>query len=134
MKSRYIIFADDDADDLELITDFFKQYNREINVLEFKDGKEVLRFLDDFALNASTPMLIILDINMPRMNGKETLMAIRKHPNYQHIPVMVYSTSNDVRDKLFCQKFNASWVNKPSDVEGVKQIARIIADFCSIDK
>ena len=134
MKSRYVIFADDDADDLELITGFFKQFNRDINVLEFKDGKEVLRFLDDFALNASTPMLIILDINMPRMNGKETLMAIRNHPNYQHIPVMLYSTSNDSRDKLFCQKFNASWVNKPSDVEGVKQIARIIADFCSIDK
>ena len=134
MKSRYVIFADDDADDLELITGFFKQYNREINVLEFKDGKEVLRFLDDFALNGSTPMLIILDINMPRMNGKETLMAIRNHQNYQHIPVMVYSTSNDSRDKLFCQKFNASWVNKPSDVDGVKQIAKIIADFCSIDK
>jgi len=134
MKSRYVIFADDDADDLELITGFFKQYNREINVLEFKDGKEVLKFLDDFALNANAPMLIILDINMPRMNGKETLMAIRQHPNYQHIPVMLYSTSNDSRDKLFCQKFNASWVNKPSDVEGVKQIARIIADFCSIDK
>lgn len=133
MKSRYIIFADDDADDLELITGFFKQYNREISVLEFKDGKEVLRFLDDFALNASTPMLIILDINMPRMNGKETLMAIRKHPNYHHIPVMLYSTSNDFRDKIFCQKFNASWINKPSDVEGVKQIARIIAEFCSID-
>jgi len=134
MKSRYVIFADDDADDLELITGFFKQYNREINVLEFKDGKEVLKFLDDFALNANAPMLIILDINMPRMNGKETLMAIRKHPNYLHIPVMLYSTSNDSRDKLFCQRFNASWVNKPSDVEGVKQIARIIADFCSIDK
>ena len=134
MKSRYVIFADDDADDLELITGFFKQFNREISVLEFKDGKEVLKFLDDFALNANAPMLIILDINMPRMNGKETLMAIRKHPNYQHIPVMLYSTSNDNRDKLFCQKFNASWVNKPSDVEGVKQIARIIADFCSIDK
>ena len=133
MNNRYIIFADDDADDLELITGFFKQYNREISVIEFKDGKEVLKFLDDFALNASAPMLIILDINMPRMNGKETLMAIRKHPNYQHIPVMLYSTSNDSRDKLFCQKFNASWVNKPSDVEGVKQIARIISDFCSIE-
>ena len=96
MKSRYIIFADDDADDLELITGFFKQYNREINVLEFKDGKEVLKFLDDFALNASPPILIILDINMPRMNGKETLIAIRNHPDYQHVPVMVYSTSNDM--------------------------------------
>lgn len=38
MKGRYIIFADDDADDLELITGFFKQYNREVNVIEFKDG------------------------------------------------------------------------------------------------
>ena len=68
MRSRYIIFADDDADDLELITSFFKQYTRNINVLEFKDGREVLKFLDDFALNA-TPLLIVLDINMPRLNG-----------------------------------------------------------------
>src|SRR3954471_12272647 len=100
MKSRYIIFADDDADDLELITGFFKQYNRNINVLEFKDGKEVLKFLDDFALNA-TPLLIVLDINMPRLNGKETLVAIRKHPKYQYIPVVVYSTSSDNTDENF---------------------------------
>jgi hypothetical protein len=38
MKSHYIIFADDDADDLELLTGFFKQFNGEINILEFKDG------------------------------------------------------------------------------------------------
>jgi hypothetical protein len=43
MNGRYIIFADDDADDLELITGFFKQYNRDVNVMEFKDGKEVLQ-------------------------------------------------------------------------------------------
>jgi CheY-like chemotaxis protein len=132
MKSRYIIFADDDADDLELITGFFKQFNREVNVLEFKDGKEVLKFLDDFALNASAPILIILDINMPRMNGKETLMAIRSHPNYQHIPVMLYSTSNNKADQQFCQKFNASWIIKPSNIDGVKQVAKVIADFCRI--
>ncbi|HEU0064859.1 MAG TPA: response regulator [Flavisolibacter sp.] len=132
MKSRYIIFADDDADDLELITGFFKQYNREVNVLEFKDGKEVLKFLDDFALNASAPILIILDINMPRMNGKETLMAIRNHTSYQHIPVMLYSTSNNKADHLFCQQFNASWIIKPSNIDGVKQVAKIIADFCRV--
>ena len=79
MKSRYIIFADDDVDDMELITGFFKQYNRDINVLEFKDGKEVLKFLDELSFNA-TPLLIVLDINMPRLNGKETLVAIRNHP------------------------------------------------------
>lgn len=132
MKSRYVIFADDDADDLELITGFFKQFNRNINVLEFKDGKEVLKFLDDFAINASTPLLIVLDINMPRLNGKETLAAIRNHPEYQHIPILIYTTSSSKTDEEFCKKFNASWVNKPTDIEGVKKVARIIADFCNL--
>lgn len=131
MKSRYIVFADDDADDLELITGFFKQFNRNINVLEFKDGKEVLRFLDDFALNA-TPLLIVLDINMPRLNGKETLVAIRKHPKYQFIPVVIYTTSINTVDEDFCRQLGASWVSKSSTVEGVKQVAKVLAEFCEL--
>lgn len=132
MKSRYIIFADDDADDMELITGFFKQYNRNINVLEFKDGKEVLKFLDDFALNASAPLLIVLDINMPRLNGKETLAAIRKHPKYQFIPVVVYTTSSNLADEEFCRNLGASWVSKSSTVEGVRQVAKVLAEFCEL--
>ena len=131
MKSRYIIFADDDADDLELITGFFKQFNRNINVLEFKDGKEVLRFLDDFALNA-TPILIVLDINMPRLNGKETLTAIRNHPRYQYIPVVIYTTSSNTEDENFCRQLGASWVMKSSTIEGVKQVAKVLAEFCEL--
>ena len=134
MKSRYVIFADDDADDLELITGFFKQYNRNVNVLEFKDGKEVLKFLDDFAINTSTPILIVLDINMPRLNGKETLAAIRQHPRYQNIPVIIYTTSTSETDEEYCRQFNASWVHKPSSMTSVKHIARIIAEFCKNDK
>lgn len=130
MKSRYIIFADDDADDLELITGFFKEYNRNINVLEFRDGKEVLRFLDDFAISSGEPLLIILDINMPRLNGRETLAAIRNHVHYKKIPVIVYTTSSNQIDKNFCIEFNATWVNKPDSIDGVKHIAKIISDFC----
>jgi len=131
MRSRYIIFADDDADDLELITGFFKQFNRNINVLEFKDGKEVLKFLDDFALNA-TPLLVVLDINMPRLNGKETLVAIRQHPKYQYIPVVIYTTSNSETDESYCRKLGASWVSKSSTIEGVKQVAKVLAEFCEL--
>lgn len=132
MASRYIIFADDDADDLELITSFFKQYNQNITVLEFKDGKEVLKFLNDFALNASAPLLIVLDINMPRLNGKETLMAIRKHPKFQFTPVVIYSTSTNDVDEQFCRKLGASWVSKSSTIDGVKQVAKVLAEFCEL--
>jgi CheY-like chemotaxis protein len=131
MQSRYVIFADDDADDLELITGFFKQYNRDINVLEFKDGKEVLKFLDDFVINAA-PLLIVLDINMPLLNGKETLAAIREHPRYQYIPVVVYSTSTNKADEDFCRQLGASWVSKSTTIEGVKQVAKVLAEFCEL--
>ena len=131
MRSRYIIFADDDADDLELITGFFKQFNRNVNVLEFKDGREVLKFLDDFALTTA-PTLIVLDINMPRLNGKETLVAIRKHPRYKYIPIVIYTTSQNSNDEDFCKELGASWVVKSSSVEGVKQVAKVLAEFCDL--
>lgn len=131
MKSRYVIFADDDADDLELITGFFEQYNRNVNVLEFKDGKEVLKFLDELAFNA-TPLLIVLDINMPRLNGKETLVAIRNHQRYQYIPVVIYTTSMSKSDEDFCRQLGASWVSKSTTIEGVKQVAKVLAEFCDL--
>ena len=130
MKSHYIIFADDDADDLELITGFFKQYNRNVNVLEFKDGQEVMKFLSDFASPASKPLLIVMDINMPRMDGKEALAAIRQSKPLRNIPVILYTTSSSKEDQEFCKNHNASWVNKPYNIEDAKSIAKIIADFC----
>ena len=132
MRSRYIIFADDDADDLELITGFFKQYNRNVNVLEFKDGKEVLKFLDEFAQTASEPILIVLDINMPRMNGREALAAIRRHSRFQHIPVILYTTSSSKSDQEYCRQHHATWVNKPYNIDEVRHVAKIISEFCQI--
>src|SRR5690349_16679734 len=128
MTGRYIIFADDDADDLELITGLFKQFNRNINVLEFKDGKEVLKFLDDFAGTTSAPILIVLDINMPRLNGKETLAAIRKNPRLENIPVVIYTTSTSEEDQAYCTRLGASWTTKSTTIEGVRQIARVLAE------
>ena len=133
-SSRYIIFADDDADDLELITGFFQEYNPNINILEFKDGKEVLKFLDEFAYNTSRPILIVLDINMPRMNGKDTLLAIRKHHSFHNIPVVVYTTSSNEADEEFCKKNNATWVVKSPSLEGIRNTARILAEFCELQK
>jgi|SRR3954470_21887772 CheY-like chemotaxis protein len=132
MKSRYIIFADDDADDLELVTGLFKQYNQDVNVLEFRNGQEVIKFLDDSASNSNPPLLIVLDINMPGPNGLETLAAIRKHARYRHIPVVIYTNSNDAADRELTNKLGASWVSKAPHIDGVKQIAKVLAEFCEL--
>jgi CheY-like chemotaxis protein len=128
--TRYIIFADDDSDDLELITGYFKQFDPSINVLEFKNGKEVLKFLEEFAIVTALPMLVVLDVNMPKINGKETLIAMRKHPKLNKIPVIIYSTSSGNMEADFCKKYAATWVNKPADINQVKNVAKVIADFC----
>ena len=134
MNGRYIIFADDDADDLELITGFFKQYNRNTNVLEFRDGKEVIKFLDDFAGSTSNPLLIVLDVNMPRMNGRETLESIRGNPEFRSIPVVMYTTAISNADEVFYSALDASWMFKSSTLDGVRQTAKIFADFCEVHK
>jgi CheY-like chemotaxis protein len=130
MKSRYVIFADDDADDLELITGFFKQFNRSVNVLEFRDGKEVLAFLEEYASNTSLPLLIVLDINMPGLNGMDTLVRIRQHKELRHLPVVIYTSSTNPEEQEFCESLVASWVRKSDSLDGIRQTARILAEFC----
>jgi CheY-like chemotaxis protein len=134
MKGRYVIFADDDADDLELVTGYFKQFNPRVHVLEFMDGNEVLKFLEETASFHDMPLLIVLDINMPLLNGRETLLAIRNHPRYKHIPVVIYTTSNSQSDEDFCDRNGASWAVKSNSIEGVKQIAKVLAEFCELQK
>ena len=132
MKSRYVIFADDDADDLELITGFFKQFNRSVNVLEFRDGKEVLAFLEEFARNTSPPLLLVLDINMPGLNGMETLAAIRRQTEFRYLPVVMYTTSTNATEKAYCESLGASWVSKSDSMDGIRQTAKILAEFCTL--
>jgi CheY-like chemotaxis protein len=69
---------------------------------------------------------------MPRLNGKETLAAIRKNPKYQFIPVVIYTTSSSTVDEDFCRQLGASWVSKSSTIEGVKQVAKVLAEFCEL--
>jgi CheY-like chemotaxis protein len=130
MISRYVIFADDDADDMELITGFLKEFDNQLRVFEFKDGKEVITFLDGSARGGQPPLLIILDVNMPRLNGKETLATIRRHPVYRHVPVVLYTTSNNESDLLYCKQLDASFINKPNGYDGVRQVAKMLAEFC----
>src|SRR5206468_3494625 len=124
--------ADDDADDLELITGFFRQYNQDVHVLVFKDGKEVLKFLDDFSADATKPVLIVLDISMPRLNGKETLALMRKNPVFRYVPVVILSTSSSAADESFCKELGASWITKSPSMEGVRETARLLAEFCDL--
>lgn len=132
MNGRYIIFADDDEDDMELVTGFFKKFDGDTKIVELKNGREVLRFLDRVnSSSESLPLLIVLDINMPRMDGMSTLQAIRKHEPYRNIAVVIYTTSMSRSNIQLCKELDATWIVKPSSISGIEQTARNLVDFCN---
>lgn len=95
MKNTKIIYiVDDDQDDRMLIRDALEEVIDHVSIIEAADGKILLDMLALRGQN-SQPSLILLDINMPRMNGLETLAHIRSSPNSEHIPVLMLSTSSD---------------------------------------
>ena len=92
MKRYKIIIVEDDPDEQEIINDAFQKVGFKGSILCFDSGKYAIAHLDH--LDSSTyPLLIILDYNMPGLNGKETLELLKANPFTAKIPVVIYSTS-----------------------------------------
>jgi CheY-like chemotaxis protein len=99
-----VFYADDDIDDLELVQDAFDQYSENVEVITATDGSKALSYLSNLTHNDTLPCLIVLDINIPVINGKEVLERLREIDHLQSVPVVLFTTSSQFMDKSFCQK------------------------------
>jgi CheY-like chemotaxis protein len=129
MKKRYqgaIYLVDDDQDDRMLIGEALKSTSDHVNVIEFSDGEQLLDQLEN-GLIRSEPSVILMDINMPRLNGLEALARIRSNKAISHIPVAIFSTSSNpkVISDAYLAGANA-YLIKPVSVSGYNTIARAI--------
>jgi len=106
-----ILLADDDPVDRELFIEGMKETGFAFHVTEVENGEEVLQHLS----NASQlPHFIILDLNMPVKDGRETLQELKKSENFRHLPVFILSTSNAKFDvELACQTGANLFLVKP---------------------
>src|SRR5262245_42926589 len=99
-----VFYADDDPDDLELVQDAFSRYARDVEVLTAKDGSQALSYLQSLGQEDPKPCLIILDINMPLINGKDVLKKIRTLDYFETVPVVLFTTSSMPNDQSFAEK------------------------------
>lgn len=127
-----IVYAEDDLDDLFILQQAFQKHDH-INVLHAPDGRLALTILESMALENSLPCLVILDINMPIMNGREVLQAIRNHENLSKLPVILFSTSSSPVDRVFAESFEAILVTKPVEISNLEKIVEQFVEHCNFE-
>jgi CheY-like chemotaxis protein len=130
-----ILIADDDADDRMLIEDAFEE-SRLSNPLYFvEDGEQLLSFLrretpyEDLA-KQPLPGLIILDLNMPKMDGRTALAHLKQDPALRRIPVIVLTTSQAEEDILKTYGLGvSSFISKPVTFDGLVEVVQVIGQY-----
>ena len=134
-KSAMILLADDDPDDRMLTKRALEKSRLANSVYAVADGEELLDYLRRRgpyaeAERAPRPDLILLDLNMPRMDGREALQAIKSDPDLRHIPVVVLTTSEAEQDVLDSYDLGVNaFVTKPVTFEGLAEAVRVMGSF-----
>jgi two-component system response regulator len=132
VESIEVLLVEDDPGDVVLIQEAFED-NKVRNRLHcVSDGVDALRFLrrqDEFA-DAPRPDLILLDLNLPRKDGREVLAEVKTDERLQQIPVVVLTTSKLEEDVLRSYKLHANaYVTKPVDFDRFIEVVRQIDEF-----
>jgi CheY-like chemotaxis protein len=127
-----VLLVEDDPGDVLMTKEAFDDHKVKNNLSVVNDGVEALAFLrrEGKYADAPTPDLILLDLNLPRKDGREVLAEIKGDPDLALIPVVVLTTSGLHDDVIASYRLHANaYVTKPVDFEQFIQVVRQIDDF-----
>ena len=133
-KPIHILLVDDDEDDRYLTREAFHQHYPSSTISFAEDGEDLLDFLNyqgRYSGAAHTlPELILLDLNMPRKDGREALREIKASELFRHIPIVVLTTS-DAKDDIETSYFNGanSFITKPPTFQRLSEVTKAIAQY-----
>ena len=131
MATQKIILADDDPEDKSIIKEAMESIDARDIMLFASDGEQALSLLEELHKTADIPCLIVLDLNMPKMGGTETLEVLKNDPRFKAIPVIIYSTSVNQFEQKKCMSLGAhSYITKPISYNECVDIANIFLRFC----
>ena len=127
-----ILIVEDNEDDVELMRISFAKSKLKVDLHHAGDGEECMAFLrkeGKFA-GAPTPDLILLDLNMPRMDGREVLTEMSRDQHFCHVPVVILTTSAADSEILSMYKLRcSSYIIKPVDFEKFQRVVQAITDY-----
>jgi CheY-like chemotaxis protein len=126
-----VLMADDDEDDCFLAKEAFLESGAKADFSCIEDGLELLDYLTAHAQSKSIelPKLILLDLNMPRKDGRQSLQEIKAEPALREIPIVIFTTSREEKDICFAMKAGADlFITKPETFEKWVEIMKSLKD------
>lgn len=129
MKECQILIVDDDREDHLILHEYFQEAGVSQEVLYVENGQKAIDYLEGAPDSNPLPKLIVLDLNMPILNGTQTLLYLKQTPRFKNIPVIIYSTSDSENEKRKCLSFGAvDYVVKPITLEeGQRMVEKFTA-------
>jgi CheY-like chemotaxis protein len=125
------LMADDDEEDCFIAKETLEETGIGLIFDFVNDGIELLDYLSERALSYPTrlPALILLDLYMPRKDGREALLEIKSDPNFSHIPIVVMTTYQEEKDISFSHKAGAdSFITKPDTLSGWVEMMKSVRE------
>ncbi|MCP4421925.1 MAG: response regulator [Chloroflexi bacterium] len=132
IKHIEVLLVEDNSDDADLMQELLAKAKIAVNLNIVDDGVKAMSYLrrEYPYAHAVPPALILLDFNLPRKDGRETLNDIKKDESLKHIPVVVLTTSDADADILNCYSLGAnSYVTKPVGLDQFARIIRALEEF-----
>ena len=131
-RSIEVLLVEDNPGDVRLTMEVLKEEKMLLHVSVVGDGEEALAFLrkEGKYASAAQPDLILLDLNLPKKDGREVLAEIKGDPHLMLIPVVVLTTSTAEQDVLKTYELHANcYIKKPVDFEQFTRVVKLIEDF-----
>jgi CheY-like chemotaxis protein len=114
-----------------MIQQAFQQSGGTTQLLHAGNGFEALEQLNKLKAEKHLPCLVVLDINMPGMNGREALIRIRQSEDFKTLPVVLFTTSSSELDKAFAKKWGAEFITKPLIFSELEDLTKRFISLCS---
>jgi CheY-like chemotaxis protein len=117
----YFLYIEDDEEDVELLKYVLEGTQFDIEMIHRTNGVDALDFLEKCKLYNRLPELIFLDINLSKMDGRETLLCLKADKDIGRIPVTILSTSSLDKDVAYFRQFHVPYIVKPGDINRYKE-------------
>lgn len=122
-QQKTILYVDDDEDDRDILSHAIREVSPDVGLVLAEDGIRALDYLNrQKERNAQLPGLIVLDINMPYLDGRQTLEKIRSNPGLKNIPIIMFTSSESPQDKALFNSQGVELITKPDNIHYLNRI------------